>query len=100
MQFLVQIEVALPPEMPRALRDRLLLAELERGRALHREGVIAAIWAVRGGLRNVGIWEAEDEAALDRVLEALPLAHWLTAEVTPLVPLDFDAATAALQARP
>jgi muconolactone D-isomerase len=88
MQFLVQIDVKLPPGTPRPERERLVAAELARGRELFKAGVISDIWGVAGGLRNVGVWEAADEAELDRVLASLPLSEWLTAEVTPLIPLD------------
>lgn len=88
MQFLVEITVNLPdelsaPDSPRG--NELRAAELERGLELRRTGVIAGIWRRPGeGLRNVGVWNAENEDALREVIRSLPLGPWITAEVTPL----------------
>jgi len=84
VRFLVRIEVRLPDRLSDAERDRLRLAELERGRELVEAGAIRGIWRVPGGLRNVGIWEAPDATALHELIASLPLFDWLTAEVTPL----------------
>lgn len=84
MRFLVRIEVRLPDHLSDAERDGVLSAELERGRELVEAGAIRAIWRVPGGLRNVGIWEAQDATALHELIASLPLVRWLSAEVTPL----------------
>ncbi|MBS1881336.1 MAG: muconolactone Delta-isomerase family protein [Actinobacteria bacterium] len=84
MEFMVEIAVALPPSMDSDERSALLSRELGRGRELVAAGSIRSIWRVPGGLRNVGIWEAEDATELHALIESLPLYPWLTAEVTPL----------------
>jgi len=84
MEFLVRIEVALPPELPDAEREALLAAESKRGRELVADGTIASIWRIPGGLRNVGVWEAADATALHAAIASLPLYRWLSADVTPL----------------
>jgi muconolactone D-isomerase len=84
VKFLVQIEVQLPPTLADEERRRLLDAELQRGRELLAAGRIESIWRVPGGLRNVGIWDAEDATALHELLSSLPLYRWLRAEVTAL----------------
>jgi muconolactone D-isomerase len=84
VKFLVQIEVQLPGAMPDDERERLLAAELERGRELVEAGAISAIWRIPGGLRNVGIWEAPDATALHQRIASLPLYRWLRSDVTPL----------------
>jgi muconolactone D-isomerase len=84
MEFLVQIEVSLPGDMPEQQRADLLAAERERGLELRRRGVIERIWRVPGGLRNVGIWQARDTTELHEAISALPLFPWLRAEVTAL----------------
>jgi len=84
LEFLVRIDVNLPASLPAAERERLLAAELERGRELVSAGAIRDIWRIPGGLRNVGVWEAADATELHELLSSLPLFLWLTAEVTPL----------------
>jgi muconolactone delta-isomerase len=46
VKFLVEIEVQPPGAMPDDERERLLAAELERGRELVEAGAIWAIWRV------------------------------------------------------
>lgn len=84
MRFLVRIKVSLPPSLDGAERERLLAAELERGRQLHADGTIVDIWRIPGGLRNVGVWEATDATELHDVIASLPLFPYLETEVTPL----------------
>jgi len=84
VKFLVRIDVRLPDSLSELERERLLAAELERGRELVEAGAIWAIWRIPGGLRNVGIWETPDATALHELIASLPLYRWLTAEVTPL----------------
>jgi muconolactone D-isomerase len=84
MQFLVQIQISLPPAMDGDMRAALLAAELARGRELVAAGAIVAIWRIPGGLRNVGVWEAADATELHELISSLPLANWLSADVTAL----------------
>ncbi len=75
---------ALPGDMPGAERERILAAELTRGRELLAEGKIKAIWRIPGGLRNAGIWEAADATELHDVIASLPLFRWSSVEVIAL----------------
>jgi muconolactone D-isomerase len=84
MEFLVRIEVSLPDSLPEERRRELLRAELERGRELRRLGKIARIWRIPGGLRNVGIWVADDATELHELISGLPMYPYLRAEVVPL----------------
>jgi muconolactone D-isomerase len=84
MDFLVQIEIALPGDMSQARRDELAAAELAYGRELLHTGTIARIWRVPGAARNVGIWTAADATELHEAIARLPLFPWMRAEVTAL----------------
>jgi muconolactone D-isomerase len=90
VEFLVQIDVTLPASLPLDERQRLLAAELERGRALKAAGSIKAIWRIPGALRNVGIWEAADATELHDLISSLPLFPYLRSTVTALArhPID------------
>lgn len=92
MEFLVRIDVSLPPEMDAARRDALLAAELARGLELRRAGAIERIWRVPGGLRNVGVWRAADATELHEQLASLPAFPWLRADVTALATHPLEAA--------
>jgi muconolactone D-isomerase len=84
MEFLVQIEVRLPPSLGGPERDRLVADEFARGRELIAAGHLRHIWRVPGALRNVSIYEAADATELHELISSLPLFPFFTAEVTPL----------------
>jgi muconolactone D-isomerase len=84
MEFLVEIAVSLPGDMPEAQRADLLAAEHARGSELRQRGTIQRIWRIPGGLRNVGIWEAGDATELHDAISGLPLYPWIQAKVTAL----------------
>jgi muconolactone D-isomerase len=84
VEFLVQIQVNLPPAMDIGEREALMVAEQARGRELRDSGVIVRMWRVPGRLANVGIWDAEDATALHDAITSLPLFPYLDVGVTPL----------------
>jgi muconolactone D-isomerase len=94
MEFLVAIEVRLPPDMPADRRTALLAAELERGIELRRAGAIVRIWRIPGALRNVGVWRADDATELHELISSLPAFPYVTASVTPLAVHPVEAAGA------
>lgn len=84
MEFLVQIEVDLPPQLPADERGRLMESEVRRGHELKDAGTIVRVWRIPGRMANVGIWEAPDPTALHDAIVSLPMFPYLRAEVTPL----------------
>ncbi len=84
MEFLVQIAVNLPADLPDDRRRALLHEEWVKGRELRRDGAIVRIWRVPGALRNVGIWKARDATELHSNISSLPLFKWFDVQVTAL----------------
>jgi muconolactone D-isomerase len=84
MEFLVQIQVTLPPELSSESRQELMGREQARGRELVNEGIIRRIWRIPGRTANVGIWDAADPTALHQALSSLPMFPYIDARVTPL----------------
>jgi len=84
MQFLVTIEILLPPDLPIDERDALVEAEGARAGELIAAGSLVNLWRVPGRRANVGIWEAPDATALHEALTSLPLWPWMDVEVTAL----------------
>ena len=82
--YLVRIEITLPPDMNEEERRSLLEAEQAVGRQLVERGVIAAIWRLPGRRANVGIWHASDATELHGLISSLPLLPWMKVEVTEL----------------
>ncbi len=84
MEFLVEIEVSLPPWLAAAERARLADAVARRGRELAAEGTIVRSWRVPGRTANVGVWAAAEPTALHEAIASLPMFPYLRAAVTPL----------------
>jgi muconolactone D-isomerase len=90
MEFLVRIEVELPPDLGEERLAALIAAERARGRELVEAGHIVRIWRLPGGLRNVGVWSAADATELHELLMSLPTRPWFrtTVEALAVHPLE------------
>jgi muconolactone D-isomerase len=84
MEFLVHIEVELPPDMPSDERSALIEAESVRGRELIRDGKLKRIWRIPGRRANVSLYECRDATELHALVSSLPLFPWLDIEVEAL----------------
>jgi muconolactone delta-isomerase len=62
------------------------------------EGRLLRLWrrtAVTDDTSAIGLYAADSEAQLDRLLRALPLAEWMQVTITPLAPHPNDPALVA-----
>lgn len=84
MEFLVRIDVRLPPDFDEARKQELVRAESRRAKDLADRGVIRRLWRIPGRWSNVGVWDAEDATSLHEAIASLPLFAWLDVRVTPL----------------
>jgi muconolactone D-isomerase len=84
MDFLVRMDVNLPPDTEPSRRDALVAAEAARAKELAERGVICRLWRVPGRWSNVGIWCAADATQLHEAISSLPFYPWLNVDVTPL----------------
>ncbi|HEU4702940.1 MAG TPA: muconolactone Delta-isomerase family protein [Conexibacter sp.] len=93
MEFLVRIQLTIPPELAPEQRARLAEAEARRGRELQEAGTIVRIWRIPGRTANAGVWEAPDATALHEAIASLPMFPYLQADVTPLATHPLEAAS-------
>jgi muconolactone D-isomerase len=84
VEFLVEIEIRLPPDLGEARRKELVDAELARGAALAEAGILRAVWRVPGRFANRAIWSAPDATVLHDALTSLPLWPYMDVSVTAL----------------
>jgi muconolactone D-isomerase len=87
MEFLVEFEVEVPAGTPHEEVDRRQRAESDAAAKLAEDGHLVRLWRrplVGDGSTAIGLYRADSEAELDRLLAALPLADWLSVTVTPL----------------
>lgn len=83
-EFLVQMQVNIPPDMPEEQQSDLRAREKQRGLQLREEGTIQRVWRVPGRIANIAYWEAPDATALHDKIASLPMFPWLDVQVTPL----------------
>ena len=84
MEFLVRSENRLPADTPAERREELRAGERARAMELRAAGVLKRLWRVPGRNATIGLYEAEDPAALHDALMSLPMAPWLDVSVEAL----------------
>ena len=84
MEFLVRTDKLLPPDTPDQTREQLRAAERERANQLREAGILKRLWRVPGRNATVGLYEADDPAALHDALTSLPMWKWLDVSVEAL----------------
>ena len=95
MEFLVEFELEVPTGAPRAEVEQRQRAESAAAAKLAEDGHLVRLWLrplVGDGTTSIGVYRADNEAELDDLLGALPLADWLRVTVTPLKPHPNDPA--------
>jgi muconolactone delta-isomerase len=87
MEFLVGFDVAIPDGTPEAEVKERAGAEADAAAELARHGHLVRLWTppvAPGEGKTVGLYRADSEAQLDRLLGDLPLGDWMQIMVTPL----------------
>jgi muconolactone D-isomerase len=84
MEFLVEIQVNFPPDLPAEQLNAVVKNEDVRGRELKAAGTIVRIWRIPGRRANVGIWAGADADEVHRAITSLPAFPWIDARVTAL----------------
>ena len=98
MQFLVEFEVEVPNGTPASEVEERTRAEASAAARLVDEGHLLRLWrrtAVTDDTKAIGLYAADSELHLDRLLRALPLADWMQVSVIPLAPHPNDPALVA-----
>ena len=72
MLFLVEMEVALPPDMDRARADDLKARERALAQDLQRDGRWRHLWRVAGRYANVSVFDVASPDELHDLVSALP----------------------------
>ncbi len=84
MEFLVRTENRLPNDTPEETRAQLKTGERARAMELREAGVLKRLWRVPGRNATIGLYEAEDPAALHDALVSLPMWKWMDTTVEAL----------------
>jgi muconolactone D-isomerase len=84
MLFHVRMDVAIPHDLDRDERDRLLAAEKAQALELQRSGRWVHLWRVVGQYSNVSVLDVDSADELHDILWNLPLFPFMTIAVTAL----------------
>ncbi|MGX1932860.1 muconolactone Delta-isomerase [Microbacterium resistens] len=85
-EFLVWVRTTVPRDLAVDDWRAVVAAERIRGAELRDAGIIAQIWRLPSttAIENVGVWRAEDEAALRQAIDSLPARAWMHVEIRAL----------------
>lgn len=86
-EFLTRFTVRIPADAPPETAAARLAGEAERTRELTDQGHLVRLWrlsAQPGVSRALGLWRATDAAQMRAIADALPLAPWMTTDITTL----------------
>ena len=95
MEYLVTMTTHVPEGTSEEAVQNIRAREAEHSRELAAQGHLKRLWRPPlkpGEWRTLGLFAAEDEAQLEKVLRSMPLRVWRTDEVTPLSPHPSDPA--------
>jgi muconolactone delta-isomerase len=83
-EFLTTFTITVPTGTRTQAVDETRAKEAARAHELADNGHLLRLWTLPGESRTLGLWRARDETEMQAILESLPLAPWMTVEVTPL----------------
>lgn len=82
------------PSHPREAADDTFAREAARARELAGQGHLIRLWGLPPGRgSSLGLWAARDADQMRAITADLPLAAWLSTDITPLTPHPSDPAT-------
>jgi len=96
-EFFTTFVAAIPDGTPALVVDDARAGEARRTRELAEQGHLIRLWLLAAwpdGSHALGLWRAQDAAHMRAILDSLPMAPWLTEEITPLDPHPSDPAAA------
>ena len=90
-EFLVTFTVSIPPGTAGQAAEEAKAREAQAAHDLAVQGHLLRLWTLPDG-RALGLYQARDAAQMQSILQALPLAPWMTMDTTPLSPHPSDPA--------
>ena len=94
-EFFTTFVAAIPGGTPAQAVNGARAGEARRTHELAEQGHLIRLWLLAAwpdGSHALGLWRSRDGAQMRAILDSLPMAPWLTEEITPLVPHPNDPA--------
>lgn len=83
-EFLVNIKIEWPRDLPEETVQRLSVEEREMAAQRAKEGHLVRMWRVPGRRENWGLWRAADATELHDIISALPVWPYMNVTVHPV----------------
>jgi muconolactone delta-isomerase len=103
MEYLVTMTTHVPEGTSDEAVADMRAREAARSRELAAQGHLIRLWRPPlqpGEWRSIGLFAADDDAALERVLASMPLRAWRTDQAMPLSPHPNDPVVPGVSGRP
>jgi muconolactone delta-isomerase len=87
VEFLITLTITVPAGTPAQTVEDTKAREAQRAHELTEQGHLLRLWtppAEPGEWRILGLWQAQDAAEMQAIVQSLPLYVWITAQTTPL----------------
>jgi muconolactone delta-isomerase len=87
-EFFTTFVAAIPDGTPAQAVNDARAGEARRTHELAEQGHLIRLWllaAWQDGSHALGLWRSQDAAQMRAIVDSLPMAPWLTEEITPLV---------------
>jgi muconolactone D-isomerase len=87
MEFLTSLVTVVPDGTPAEVEADTRAREAVRAAELAAQGHLIRLWRAplpSGQPRTLGLWRAQNEEEVRRIVATLPLHIWMSVEVTPL----------------
>jgi muconolactone delta-isomerase len=95
-EFFTTFTVTIPGDADPAEVNEIEAREAGRTRELAEQGHLLRLWklpSVPGSWRALGLWQGDDAAELQTLLDSLPMNRWMTTELTALTQHPSDPGT-------
>jgi muconolactone delta-isomerase len=92
-EFLTAFTISIPEGTPGRAVEDTEAREAARAKELAAQGHLERLWVLPGPGRTLGLWQAQDVAAMETIVQSLPLDAWMTTQITPLTPHPSDPGT-------
>lgn len=94
-EFFTTFIAVIPDGAPAQVVNDAKAGEARRTHELAEQGHLIRLWLLPAwpdGSHALGLWRAQDTASMRAILESLPMAPWLSEDITPLGPHPSDPA--------
>lgn len=95
MEFLINIKITWPENLPEAEVERVSIAERQMAAELSAQGHLLRMWRVPGRRENWGLWRAENATHMHEIISGLPVWPYMDVTVHALAAHPVDPALSA-----